>query len=212
VRKPKQEKHAYDSRIALWLGRDPIQENGGVNLYGMVGNDPENLLDRLGLHAIKVEKCNIYIHIDHRNRIRKNDTTLDFSAGFSAGGMITCWPGDVNRQIPEASRLRGSPMHDYPMAPSDATDPTAHRQRDRAQTRAQNEGSNRNDYETYFDYALSNMFDDADNKFKELCKCDCTEVTLTVVNTTEFDFKNIRHIGGLKAGATFKVTTKCPGK
>ena len=32
-----------------WLSRDPIGENGGLNLYGYVGNNPVNLLDPLGL-------------------------------------------------------------------------------------------------------------------------------------------------------------------
>ena len=48
MRKPKQEKHAYDSRIALWSSRDPIGERGGLNLYGLVLNDPANLWDYLG--------------------------------------------------------------------------------------------------------------------------------------------------------------------
>jgi hypothetical protein len=33
----------------LWLSRDPIQENGGLNLYGMVGNNPIRYVDSLGL-------------------------------------------------------------------------------------------------------------------------------------------------------------------
>jgi RHS repeat-associated protein len=32
-----------------WLGRDPIEEMGGVNLYGMVGNDALGAFDVLGL-------------------------------------------------------------------------------------------------------------------------------------------------------------------
>jgi len=48
VRKPKQEKHAYDARVALWPNRDPIGERGGLNLYDMVGNDPINGVDRSG--------------------------------------------------------------------------------------------------------------------------------------------------------------------
>jgi len=32
-----------------WLSRDPIGEQGGVNLYGMVGNNPINRTDYLGL-------------------------------------------------------------------------------------------------------------------------------------------------------------------
>lgn len=34
-----------------WPSRDPIQEEGGANLYGMVGNDATNRFDKLGLTA-----------------------------------------------------------------------------------------------------------------------------------------------------------------
>lgn len=39
----------YSSELGRWLSRDPIGERGGVNLYGMVENDPINHVDMLGL-------------------------------------------------------------------------------------------------------------------------------------------------------------------
>ena len=39
----------YASALGRWVSRDPIQEAGGVNLYGFVGNDSVNYWDRLGL-------------------------------------------------------------------------------------------------------------------------------------------------------------------
>lgn len=39
----------YDPAMGRWLNRDPIAENGGVNLYGFVGNDGVGKVDRLGL-------------------------------------------------------------------------------------------------------------------------------------------------------------------
>jgi hypothetical protein len=39
----------YCPATGRWLSRDPIKELGGVNLYGMVGNDPVNQWDFLGL-------------------------------------------------------------------------------------------------------------------------------------------------------------------
>ena len=35
----------------FWPSRDPIEEHGGLNLYGMVGNDAVNRWDYLGLEA-----------------------------------------------------------------------------------------------------------------------------------------------------------------
>ena len=32
----------YDPNQGRWMNRDPIEENGGVNLYGFVGNDGLN--------------------------------------------------------------------------------------------------------------------------------------------------------------------------
>ncbi len=39
----------YDPLTGRWPSRDPIQEMGGVNLYGFVGNESVSSYDRLGL-------------------------------------------------------------------------------------------------------------------------------------------------------------------
>ena len=41
----------YDSVDGRWVNRDPIGINGGLNLYGMVGNDAVNQWDLLGLQC-----------------------------------------------------------------------------------------------------------------------------------------------------------------
>lgn len=41
------------SGILLWPSRDPVEEKGGVNLYGFVGNDGVNCVEFLGLKLIK---------------------------------------------------------------------------------------------------------------------------------------------------------------
>ncbi len=38
----------YSSSLGRWLSRDPIEEQGGLNLYGFVNNDPVNYIDPLG--------------------------------------------------------------------------------------------------------------------------------------------------------------------
>jgi len=39
----------YDSKRGAWINRDPIEESGGVNLYGFVTNNPVTYSDALGL-------------------------------------------------------------------------------------------------------------------------------------------------------------------
>ncbi|MCH8541890.1 MAG: RHS repeat-associated core domain-containing protein [Opitutales bacterium] len=39
----------YDPETGRWPNRDPIEEEGGLNLYGFVGNDGVNAWDVLGL-------------------------------------------------------------------------------------------------------------------------------------------------------------------
>ena len=41
----------YDPETGRWPSRDPINERGGVNLYGFVGNDGVNSWDYLGLRV-----------------------------------------------------------------------------------------------------------------------------------------------------------------
>ncbi len=44
----------YDPLTGRWPSRDPIEEEGGVNLYGFVGNDGLNRTDVLGRHPALV--------------------------------------------------------------------------------------------------------------------------------------------------------------
>jgi RHS repeat-associated protein len=39
----------YDAALGRWINRDPIAEQGGLNLYGMVLNNPINKIDSYGL-------------------------------------------------------------------------------------------------------------------------------------------------------------------
>jgi uncharacterized protein RhaS with RHS repeats len=41
----------YDPNLQRWLNRDPIEEEGGINLYGFVFNAPLNLIDVWGLDS-----------------------------------------------------------------------------------------------------------------------------------------------------------------
>ena len=45
----------YNPETGRWLSRDPIEERGGINLYGFVNNGGVNFIDKLGQARIKTE-------------------------------------------------------------------------------------------------------------------------------------------------------------
>lgn len=47
----------YDPQVGRWMSRDPIEENGGLNLYGFVGNDGVGKVDVLGLEESSQTEC-----------------------------------------------------------------------------------------------------------------------------------------------------------
>ena len=56
----------YDPNIGRWINRDPIGEQGGMNLYGFIGNDGVKSVDRLGLlkarsHFNPSEACGSFL-------------------------------------------------------------------------------------------------------------------------------------------------------
>jgi RHS repeat-associated protein len=49
----------YDPLTGRWPSRDPIEEEGGVNLYGFVANEPASSIDRNGLDVHPANTYNI---------------------------------------------------------------------------------------------------------------------------------------------------------
>lgn len=67
----------YDANLGRWINRDPIEEEGAINLHAFVSNNPLSSIDLFGLaevtkmsdgFVIEVGKCEIVRHIGHGNR------------------------------------------------------------------------------------------------------------------------------------------------
>ena len=72
----------YDPSTGRWPSRDPIGEEGGINLYGMVANDPVNRWDFLGLK----DCCTITLFADppaDQRAVKNNVLNVAFDTGHS---------------------------------------------------------------------------------------------------------------------------------
>ena len=84
----------YNPTDGRWLSRDPIGEGGGINLYGMVGNEPMNAVDLLGL---RVTPSVVPPPTLPQTQPRYPNDIPDLSAGFGANGLNPSfhhWLGD----------------------------------------------------------------------------------------------------------------------
>ena len=71
----------YDPVTGRWPSRDPIEERGGVNAYGFVGNSPTNWFDPLG-------------EAPQRMGDRRSDRRIPKLPGPSDGFVVHCGAGD----------------------------------------------------------------------------------------------------------------------
>ncbi|MBJ7257663.1 MAG: RHS repeat-associated core domain-containing protein [Akkermansiaceae bacterium] len=119
----------YDPNVGRWLSRDPIMEEGGVNLYGFVGNDSVNHIDNQGLEKspdVKVSNCTIIVFGGHGLVLPRdhdgvvNPNSLDgsdlpnnvYCPPCSAATAIGCNADkvcNINNVIPGAPRTEGEP-------------------------------------------------------------------------------------------------------
>jgi|GEM_PF-4937252 len=93
----------YDPETGRWPSRDPIAERGGLNLYGMVGNDAVNHWDYLG----KLKRPPLSDIIDHIE-FWGNGRTLDFDQFAQQAGNVSrikSYLGDAIGETQQAAKI-----------------------------------------------------------------------------------------------------------
>jgi RHS repeat-associated protein len=102
----------YDPNLQRWINRDPIHEEGGVNLYGFVSNDSVNLIDPTGEIAFVPILIGIGIGMaidwaydefaaDHVNDFINDNFDCDTQANLRTAGSII----DAARSVRNPVRL-----------------------------------------------------------------------------------------------------------
>ena len=127
----------YDPNIGRWISRDPIGEDGGLNVYGMLENDSVNDADFLGLapassnaqpspNEPKPRDCASIVRAGHGwhtspggpvekgapKNLKKGDRCT----------AVSCFAGDVNKRFQGAVPYQGERFDD-PNVPDYIPDP-----------------------------------------------------------------------------------------
>ena len=87
----------YSAELGRWLGRDPIEEDGGMNLYAFVGNDPVGRWDRLGNYW-----SGTYTNGDGSTGNHYYERSTGQSAGYNPGAL----------RVALKANLSGGPLDD----------------------------------------------------------------------------------------------------
>ena len=217
----------YDPKTGRWPSRDPIGEEGGVNLYGFVGNNGVYRLDILGLapgDTIGVERCQIYVYYGHLSK--KKPLKWDFNGRCSLGGAIGCYPETNNPPdvhtppnppgawLPDNHQIPGLPTgHDDPMVVGDGDRRIAINRRD-----TMNSGETTEENEHGMPWALENLSKTIEKSVDKLCKSCCKEVEFILHVDSTGDNSDLQDgidrfapswKGKALVGKDFKKTLKC---
>jgi len=109
----------YDPQTGRWTARDPIAEQGGLNLYGMVGNAPTGKVDVVGLIIFKAHEAEYEYSINGKNvrgfvyvpmEVTPDLTAVEINVQFSFKAnppdfyTKRSWPKDMEEAHKEISK------------------------------------------------------------------------------------------------------------
>ncbi|MBE7539514.1 MAG: RHS repeat-associated core domain-containing protein [Opitutaceae bacterium] len=92
----------YDPKSGRFIGRDPIQENGGINLYAFVRNNPANRWDYLGMKYGDTYIDDKRIPFGHYD---VGDGAHACPYGYAWDGLYTCYKDESAPKGPRSGAV-----------------------------------------------------------------------------------------------------------
>jgi len=92
----------YHPQLGRWPSRDPIEEEGGLNLYGFVGNRPTSVVDLLGLaawHWDPVKSTDYALAYDPAATVRRHGPPASHVPGGAAARLAAALLGGLNNDL-----------------------------------------------------------------------------------------------------------------
>jgi RHS repeat-associated protein len=171
----------YHPELGRWISRDPIGEEGGLNLYGFLGNRPGQSHDVLGLD----DGCTGEISFGHWRSSSKTGINTDYERRKaeqedndpSLNPPLTCFVGCGANKLNQGANESGFGIKDYPRnnSPTDGVWPS---ERSKRAPNGPIPGLENNDYNLHADpedVALLNedLEAAAEALAKEICLRNC---------------------------------------
>jgi RHS repeat-associated protein len=101
----------YHPQTGRWINRDPIEEEGGANLFGFVGNDGVDNIDLLGLIINTYDGLDFWESVDHFYTGKGAPVTVNFSSvdpGWEIADIIEVKPCDKLAGLLSYKKLQDS--------------------------------------------------------------------------------------------------------
>ena len=111
----------YNPAMGRWLSRDPIAEDGGLNLYGFCGNDPVNRYDVLGFKIEVVDGEAVVRHGKVWYVLGRYDAKMDsvwYTKKFKGVERQDLVPMDILRELEDKGAFDLLKDHGMEMSPS----------------------------------------------------------------------------------------------
>ena len=77
----------YNPTLGKWLTRAPLEEAGGLNLYGFVGNDPINAVDPDGRLPGDAQRASTFLE-DWSNNVGNPYGAVALSVAADSAGLL----------------------------------------------------------------------------------------------------------------------------